>query len=138
MVLIIESFEVPAQRISNYFFPGQEIKLMDDISDCYTALNKKILYVNNLNSNLEKLKYYSNEIFEVVSDDLLLHINKKKHFINNYKILRNVDGMVFGFEKKNEERADKDECNEIDKTEYLPYLKAQNDEIVYFPNEEDD
>jgi hypothetical protein len=139
MILIIDVFNVPSKKVVGLLkIKGRETVLTKEVFiaelDC---LSKDVYTLHKEESEeiLRHVKYYFNEIYEVV-DDLLVYINKKRRIIKRYDIIRLHNGCVTGFKEilsKN-----RPSVESPIKKDYLPFIKAQDGETVRFPDDEEE
>ncbi|AFN82864.1 hypothetical protein EROM_040970 [Encephalitozoon romaleae SJ-2008] len=137
MALVIDTFEVPSLLISRKLF--RSLKVMD-IEEVSLETIEDVLTVEGIYSihkecfsydDIRWMKYYFNEVVEVFAN--VQYINKSKKVVKYYSIIRDLDGTAIDLVEIKE-----NENEEIhDKTAFLPYIKAQGEEIVIFPDDED-
>lgn len=133
MPLIIDTYEVPACEISKAILNNANIEPVDlDLIFGGSFVDKdKIYYVHKeVEFDLRRVKYYFNEIIEV--DTFIMYINKRRRSLKYFRMI-NVDGKF-----KVEEIKESRKSTSFDKTNFLPYLKAQENEIVIFPEEDEE
>lgn len=135
MPLIIDTYEVPALFISRKIFKSDEIEeIKKTPSDILEISKDKIYFIHGEDDlSARHVKYYFNEVVEVGMN--MIYYNKAKKQVKYYKIDRDNDGFATDIVEIMEENIIKDS---VDKTNFLPYLRAQDDEIVLFPENEDD
>lgn len=81
----------------------------------------------------KQLKYYFNEIVEVGVN--IIYYNKKNKTVKYYTVRR--DSLGYPVEM-DEIKETEEEIEKMDKSTFLPHLDAQKEEIVLFPEEEED
>lgn len=137
MTLVIDTFEVPSLFISRKLFRSLKVT---DIEEVSLETIENVLMGEGIYSihkecfshdDIRWMKYYSNEVVEVFAN--VQYINKSKKIVKYYSIVRDFDGTAIDLVEIKE-----NEDEEIyDKTAFLPYIKAQEEEIVIFPDDED-
>ncbi|KAF9763267.1 hypothetical protein NGRA_1387 [Nosema granulosis] len=135
MVLIIDTYEIPARDIAMALFKRSEVTIepvsLENLTDGSFEDSDKIYYIHKETIfNLRTIKYYFNEIIEV--DSFVVHLNKKRKTLKYYRIIKTTNKL------KLEEIKQSRKLTSFDKTSFLPYLKAQEDEIVIFPEDDDE
>jgi hypothetical protein len=138
MPLIVDSYDVPAALISHKLFRRSEVVEIETVDGptIEDAIMSEGLYCVHRERDidgLEALKYYFNEIVEVGTS--VMYINKSKKVVRYYTIHRNGDGLAEDLRELREVE-DSREC--VDKTAFLPHIRAQEEEIVIFPEDEED
>ncbi|WUR03312.1 uncharacterized protein VNE69_04138 [Vairimorpha necatrix] len=128
MKLVIDKYEIPGNIISEQIFRTKEVQDISNVHD----LDPHVVYcIHEESPDLRKIKWYFNEIVEIRNN--LVYINKKRKIVKYYNIIRERGEIIFK-EIKNDIKIE----NKINKNDFLPHLEAQNDEVVIFPNEEED
>ena len=128
MILVIDTYTVPYKKISKRFNLNNAKHLTTTVND----KNEIYFYHKEEQTDeLHKQKYFFEEIYEV-EGEYILYINKKKGVARRYGIGR-VDGRVTAI---NEITAESSRASQS-KNEFLPFIDAQEDEIVTFPSSEE-
>lgn len=135
MPLIVDTFETPAVLVSRKLFGSDEITELSDVS---MEVVREILcgngiYYTHMECSSDKLcsmKYYFNEVVEVLTN--VRYINKNKKVVKYYSIERDGEDISL---REIKECTGIDES--VDKTAFLPHLRVQEEELVIFPQDED-
>lgn len=130
MKLVVDSYEIPGIVISKQIFKCSNITELKDINDI-TEIKDTVYCVHEESCDLRKIKYYFNEIVEIKNN--LVYYNKRKKVIKYYNIILNNEGYIF---KEIKQQIGNKVF--INKNEYLPHLKVQENEVVIFPNEDEE
>lgn len=129
MVLIIESYFMPYNKIADVLFPKISFKYIDKpISES----NNHQEYYYTRQDGSRNIKYYFDKIY-YVADNKIVFIHKKMRKIKYYDL---NTGKLIKFERDNENNKPKPDL--IDKTNFLPQLKAQDGDLVLFPESDDE
>lgn len=138
MNLIIESFDIPAKEISKDLFKSRnpiplnflKYEEIFDLEGCF--------YINNALTRLKTdlIKYYAERIAEVMPDGRIKLTDKKKRTTEFY--VKNDDKFVNEKFLIKKEKRFNGIANLEDKTETLPYLMAQDEDLYTFPSDDDD
>lgn len=125
MPLIIETYELPFQNITDKLFPGQEFTLIDqpvteDTSELFCYTRREF--------DCEKIMYYFNKLY-YIENGKIVAIDKGAQKIKFYD---QITGKLIKFEENKESE------RKIDDLSHLPQLHAQSGEFVIFPDEEDE
>ncbi|CAD25288.1 hypothetical protein [Encephalitozoon cuniculi GB-M1] len=137
MVLVIDTFEVPSVVISRRLFRSSEVVEVEEVS---MGTIKRVLTAGGIYSihkecfsdeEIRQMKYYFNEVVEVLGN--VQYINKSRRVVKYYAVIRGSDGVPIDLDEIREE----EDGRACDKTAFLPYVKAQEEEIVIFPDDED-
>lgn len=127
MPLIIDSYECPYTRITSLLFPEQEVEYLDaPISE--SENEETYYYIHEEQANVEAVKYYFNKIYYPEGDKIVC-IYKRARKIKYYDL--NTGNLI-------QLEAGEDGAEVVDKSAFLPYLKAQEGELVLFPEEDDE
>lgn len=81
---------------------------------------------------VRQMKYYFNEVVEVVGN--VRYMNKSRRVVKHYLVRKNADGVVDDLVEI-KEVSEREES--VDKTGFLPHLRAQDSEVVVFPDDEE-
>lgn len=124
MILIIDNYRTPAYRIRDSIYKGKD--LIPFSSDA--PVDSLCFIHSECVSDLDHFRYLAQEIVEV-SGDRIFVLNKKKRTVTFYKqidkrFVREDKTVKSSFKSPPKER--------------LPFLMAQEDEIVFFPSEEEE
>lgn len=139
MVLIVDTFEVPSVVISKRLFRSERVKELGDVS---AGTIKRVLRTPGVygmhrecfdDMDIARMRYYFNEVVEVFGN--VVYVNKSKRTVKHYSIVRDGDGVVVDL---SEIRDEESSGEGRDKTGFLPHVKAQEAEIVVFPEDEDE
>ena len=130
MPLIIESYFSPHTGISGLLFPAVDFTYVDapisgdapssggDEPFCYTRAELE---------NCRTIRYCFNKIYYAEKGKIVF-IHKSARQIRYYDL---GTGKLIDFPKT-------EDAEKMDKSEFLPQLKAQDGEIVLFPEEDDE
>lgn len=125
MPLIIETYFTPYTKIAELMFEGIEFTYIDrPVSE--PADEEMYCYTREEGSR--EIKYYFNKIYYIENGKIVC-IHKTAKQIKYYD---EKTGKLINFQK---ERKDEEA---LDKTEFLPQLRAQDGELVIFPEEDDE
>ncbi|KAG5859912.1 hypothetical protein KMI_04g07210 [Encephalitozoon hellem] len=137
MALIVDTFEVPSELISQKLFRSADVRGIEEVS---LGTIEEVLAGEGIYSihrecfsceEIRWMKYYFNEVVEVFAN--VQYVNKSKKIVKYYSIVRDCNGAVIDLAEIKE--SEDEETH--DKTAFLPYIKAQEEEIVIFPDDED-
>lgn len=145
MILIIEDFHTPAEKIRKILFPQKTFNKITRIDQkCFETLYE---LVDNIDSNfyvrlecfsdnqIDKLKFYFDQIYEV-DGNLLKYLNKRKRVTKLYDISRENIGIT-DIREITENISTQFEEMDIGKSA-KPYLNAQDEEeVVLYPSDEE-
>lgn len=132
MPLIIDTYEVPAGEIASAIYRNSNVQPLSfeslrrgEIQD-----DNKLYFVHKeIEFDLRKIKYYFNEIIEV--DTFIMQINKLRKSVRYFRYTTEGNLKIEEIKKMHKEKS-------FDKTSFLPHLKAQEDEIVIFPEDDEE
>lgn len=142
MPLIVESYFNPYTKIAKLLFPKNKFEYLEfpisedaskneNLSDNDLTNNitddSSFYYTREENPNCRAIKYYFNKIYYIEKNKIVC-IHKSARTIKYYDL---ETGKLISFDKKKE-------IETIDKTAFLPQLKAQEGELVLFPEEDDE
>lgn len=151
MILIIDVYEIPAEKIIQHIYGTKMFKeitekesvpniesgaIFQHLNAVRTA-DPANFFVRSENydcKTLSKLKYYFDEVCEV-SGTLLKITEKKKREVRFYDIVRDEKEIV-DFVRIKDDLGEKVGGTAISRT-IKPYLDAQEDEVVLFPSDEE-
>ncbi len=126
MPLIIETYFYPYTKIANVIFPGVKFEYIDHpISE---PEENAYFYTREYISR--EIKYYFDQIY-YIADEKIVMIHKKMKRIKYYDM---ETGKLINFEKSDVSCKQ----NVIDKSEFLPQLKAQEGDLVIFPESDEE
>lgn len=128
MKLIIETYKMRARKLSNFFYRTENIKELKFESFKELVLNRdseEIFYLNESTEDLDLIKYYFNEIIEI-RNNYAVFSSKKKRKVNYFEI------------KGNEIIKEDKNLSKMPEKKNLPFLNAQNEEIILFPSDDED
>lgn len=134
MPLIVDTFDVPAALIAQKLFQTADVveieSLCRETVERILAGRDVFCVHRECVENVQEMRYYFNEVVEVLAN--VRYINKNKKSVRYYLVGKNGDGVAESVSEIREcERTD-----EMDKTAFLPHVRAQGDEIVIFPDDE--
>lgn len=123
MILIIDNYFTPAYRIKDFLYKNRRLEpFVEDFSD------DAVYFIHSeCVGNLQKYIYLAEEVVEVKGDRLLV-LKKKKRCVSWYRI----EGKAF---VKEELVGEKKSTKDIER---LPYIRAQDEEIVIFPSDDEE
>jgi hypothetical protein len=140
MVLVIDAFRVPGEFVSQKLF-GRTVT--NELNGGVERMIEKMLVDSSVQvvhkeaigeNEMRWLRYYNNEVVEVLTEMNVQYVNKNKKTVKYYYVTRDCMGRCKGLVEVEEGCAEKKEMH--DKTSYLPYIEAQCDEEVIFPDDE--
>lgn len=149
MILIIDAYDVPAEKIISKIYSHEHFHCINEINDSLKPQNtfNKLHEIQSQHAKnfiagsecfdadfLEKIKYYFNEIC-VVDGKLLKITNKRKRTFHIYSIIRNEHEIVDFVLIQDNFGQNQLDNNRI--TTSQPYLSVQDEEVVLFPSDED-
>lgn len=146
MILIVENYFVPNEKIIKFLFPAYKFNKIQINSPLETfkflhesVHDKKMNFIisdETVDSIfLNKIKYYFDQIC-TVNGSFLKYINKKRRFSRIYEIIRN-EREIINFEEISENLI-MNSCQINTGKTIKPYLDAQNDEeVIIYPSDEE-
>lgn len=122
LILIIDTFDFCADHILSHFKYKDAVELNEQ--DVYSKNFSHYIYFIHKEKieNIECVKYYFNEIFEVI-DDKVFYVNKKKGTWKIYEIKEKR--LVY------KQNVDVEENKSLDKSDFLPHLKADSVNVQF-------
>lgn len=125
MPLIIETYFYPYRKIADVLFPEVEFQFLEyPISE---QVGDELFYYTRTELARD-IKYYFNKIY-FMADEKIVCIHKQARQIKYYD---KDTGKLINFNLK----VEMDE--KLDKSDFLPQLKAQEGELVLFPESDDE
>ncbi|KAH9411596.1 hypothetical protein HK407_04g07010 [Ordospora pajunii] len=140
MVLVIDVFRVPGEFVLQELFGKMAMKELNGgveqmITEILADNGVYVIHKETMDEEeMRWLRYYSNEVVEVLTEMNVQYVNKSKKVVKYYYVTRDSMGRCKRLVEVDEGSAEKKEMH--DKTSYLPYIEAQCEEEVIFPDDE--
>ncbi|KAI4291819.1 hypothetical protein PAPHI01_1093 [Pancytospora philotis] len=127
MPLIVESYGSPYTKIAALLFPGVAFEYLDGpVSEPDGA--EVYCFARAEQDNIREIKYYFNRIYSVEGGKIVC-MHKSARQLKCYDC---ETGRPIRFE------VGKEGVEVVDKTAFLPFLRAQEGELVLFPDDSDE
>ena len=134
----MDTFAVSSLAVSRRLFRCERVEELGDVSPETIGRVLRTPGVYGMHRecfdelDIRRMKYYFNEVVEVAEN--VMYVNKSKRTVKYYSIVRSACGEVVDFVEIGDEESSGEER---DKTGFLPHIRAQEAEVVVFPEDED-